>query len=186
MILDAAERLFADRGYDGTSLRDIADAVGVKVPSLYNHFPSKAELYRAVLERAWRPLFDLTRTDGQTGVAEGIIAESMALLTTHPNVTRLLYQEALHGEAHLEDLRREWVAPMFDQGVETLRSSPAAPDRWTDDEIPLLYVAFYNVFLGWFVTSSIFAESLGMDPTSPEGLHRQTMFLQKLWTVLWR
>ena len=185
MILDAAEQLFADHGYDGTSLRDIADAVGVRVPSLYNHFPSKADLYRAVLDRAWLPLFDLIRTDGERGLGRNIIAESMALLIAHPNVVRLLYEEALHGNAHLDELQRGWIKPLFDEGVATMRLSPGVPGRWADDEIPLLYVAFYNTFLGWFATARIFAESLGLDPASPEGIDRQTAFLQKLWDVLW-
>ena len=38
-ILDAAENLFADRGYAGTTMRDVSAAVGLRTPSLYNHFP---------------------------------------------------------------------------------------------------------------------------------------------------
>src|SRR5690606_15695429 len=57
-ILDAAEALFAERGYAGTTLRDVADAVGLRIPSLYNHFPSKDALYAAVLERGFGPVLD--------------------------------------------------------------------------------------------------------------------------------
>ena len=48
--------LFATQGYDGTSLRQIADAVGIKEPGLYNHFASKQSLYEAVLHRALNPM----------------------------------------------------------------------------------------------------------------------------------
>ena len=54
-ILDAAEALFAERGYAGTTLRDVAAAVGIRNPSLYNHFPNKESLYAAVLERGIGP-----------------------------------------------------------------------------------------------------------------------------------
>ena len=46
--LDAARRLFTERGYDGTSMRDIAGAVGLTGPALYYHFPSKDSLLAAL------------------------------------------------------------------------------------------------------------------------------------------
>ena len=58
-ILDAAEELFAERGYAGATLRDVATRVGVRPPSLYNHFASKDALYAAVLERGIGPLIEL-------------------------------------------------------------------------------------------------------------------------------
>jgi TetR/AcrR family transcriptional regulator len=51
-ILDAAERHFLDRGYEGTKVDDIAHDADVAVGSLYNHFGGKEALYRALLERA--------------------------------------------------------------------------------------------------------------------------------------
>lgn len=48
-ILDAALELFAAKGFYGTSLRDIARAVGVRESALYNHFPSKESLFESTL-----------------------------------------------------------------------------------------------------------------------------------------
>jgi AcrR family transcriptional regulator len=51
LIVDAAGRLFGERGYDATRLDDVAAAAGVTKPILYRHFDDKRALYRALLER---------------------------------------------------------------------------------------------------------------------------------------
>lgn len=50
-ILDAAERLILSQGYNGTSMRQIADGAGIAVGGIYNHFASKEAIFEALLER---------------------------------------------------------------------------------------------------------------------------------------
>ncbi len=51
-VLEAAEKLFAERGYKAVTLRDIAEAVGIRHASLYHHAPGgKEQLYIEVMER---------------------------------------------------------------------------------------------------------------------------------------
>ncbi|MEO5805194.1 TetR/AcrR family transcriptional regulator [Devosia sp.] len=50
-IIEAAESLIQERGFNGFSFQDIADRIGIKKGSLYYHFPAKADLGRAVVER---------------------------------------------------------------------------------------------------------------------------------------
>ncbi|MBW2315261.1 MAG: TetR/AcrR family transcriptional regulator [Deltaproteobacteria bacterium] len=50
-ILEVAESLFARRGYQGVGLREVARTAGLSKSALFHHFPSKLELYRAVLDR---------------------------------------------------------------------------------------------------------------------------------------
>ena len=49
-ILDKALALFSSQGYDAVSVGEIAQAVGIKAPSLYNHFPSKQAIFDALVE----------------------------------------------------------------------------------------------------------------------------------------
>ena len=58
-ILDAALRLFAERGYEGASVDDIAAEAGITVAVIYRHFKSKEELHAEVLQEQWQHL--LTR-----------------------------------------------------------------------------------------------------------------------------
>ncbi|SEP46256.1 TetR/AcrR family transcriptional regulator [Amycolatopsis saalfeldensis] len=55
-ILDAAERLFAERGFRGTSIRAITDLAGVNLAAVGYHFGSKAELLTAVARRVVEPI----------------------------------------------------------------------------------------------------------------------------------
>lgn len=59
-ILDTALRLFSERGYDAVSVGEIADAVGIKAPSLYNHFGSKREIFDGIVEYVARRYEDGT------------------------------------------------------------------------------------------------------------------------------
>lgn len=55
-VLRAAERLFAERGYEGVRVRDVAEAAGVNVATLHLHWKSKATLYEAVCRLHTREL----------------------------------------------------------------------------------------------------------------------------------
>ena len=50
IILDKALELFAARGYDAVSVGEIADAVGIRAPSLYHHYPGKQAIFNAIVE----------------------------------------------------------------------------------------------------------------------------------------
>jgi AcrR family transcriptional regulator len=55
-ILRVALDLFSSRGYDGTSIRDIAEAVGIRGSSMYNHFPAKQAILWELAQRAFTQL----------------------------------------------------------------------------------------------------------------------------------
>ena len=186
-ILDAAEALFAEHGFAGTTLRGVAAVVGLRTPSLYNHFPSKEQLYSAVLERGLRPVLEMLAGIVQEAdpADEGSrqVRNLMEILSQRPNLPRLLQHEVLTGGEHLSPLLREWIRPLFMQARSLVESSPAAR-RWSDEEIPLLVLALYNVIIGYFTLAPVYADLDGGDLMAPEFQRRQTLFLQHLIEVL--
>ena len=60
-LLNAAEALFAERGFYGVTTRQVADAAGVDVALIYYHFKSKSSLFDGVFERRARPLVQARR-----------------------------------------------------------------------------------------------------------------------------
>lgn len=116
-ILVEATRLMAERGYDGTSLQAVADAVGVKKPSVLYHFASKQELRRAVLDRLlsrWNDVLPrLLMASTLTGLAkfEGVMRESMAFFVDDPDRARLLVRELLDRPAEMKTSLEGYAGP---------------------------------------------------------------------------
>ncbi|MCS7477983.1 TetR/AcrR family transcriptional regulator [Umezawaea endophytica] len=79
-ILDAAEHLFAERGFRGASVRAITDLAGANLAAVAYHFGSKAELLAAVVRRVVEPINDAQRTRFDTLLAR----------TPEPTVTELV------------------------------------------------------------------------------------------------
>ena len=68
-ILDTAEKLFFDKGYDRTSVQDILDAMGMSKGGFYHYFDSKESVLRSVSERRVEGRFD--KLAAELGISEG-------------------------------------------------------------------------------------------------------------------
>jgi AcrR family transcriptional regulator len=187
-ILDAAEALFADRGFDATALRDVAARVGIRTPSLYNHFPSKEALYAAVLERTVEPvlalLTDLVQSPGPSRPGSREIVERvMALLARRPDLPRLVAHEALAGGEHLRPLLQKAVAPVLARAQQAVLATPGA-ERWGPERAPLLVLAAYHMVVGHFAIAPFYRELSGQDLLEPAALDRQTRFIADVLELL--
>ncbi|WP_327590445.1 TetR/AcrR family transcriptional regulator [Nonomuraea sp. NBC_00507] len=95
-VLSIAVGVFNERGYDGTSMEDLARALGVTKSAIYYHVPGKEQLLARALERALDGLFELTADErAATGPAidrlEWVVRQSVRLLIDRlPYVTLLL------------------------------------------------------------------------------------------------
>lgn len=70
-LLQAAERVFSDRGYHATSIRDIAREAGFSVGGVYQFFASKDELYLRIVEEQWDHFFQLLNAALESDTTEG-------------------------------------------------------------------------------------------------------------------
>jgi len=181
-ILDAAEDLFAENGYSATSLGDVADRVGIRPPSLYNHFRNKEALYEAVLERLLTafsaPLEELGR--GQV-TYERVFQWLETIVRQHhanPNLARLLQHAALSGGPHTNELIDRLFRPMFRQDA-----------RIEGDIIPLFaepglqpwaVMAFNNLVMSYVTMAPMYRDLLGQDPFSEAALENQLKLIKTL------
>ena len=70
-ILDETLTLFAENGYDGTSVEQIAEKVGIKAPSLYNHFKGKEDILNTLIDIAESRYEELFGSDNNVGRLPG-------------------------------------------------------------------------------------------------------------------
>lgn len=125
-ILDAAFELFSTKGFAETSMRVIADAVGIKAASLYNHFDGKQQLLDALIER-------------ETGYVEEKLRLSGAMAS--PEDDPLAYTEP-ERERIVELVWRSY-APFFeDSRVKRLMRLLAA-NRYGNEQWGALYNAIF-------------------------------------------
>lgn len=117
-LIDAALALFAERGFEGVSLRDIAVRAGTTHGLLRHHFGSKTGLWEAVVDEADRrfvarvPDFtDLVATPDPRDAVEMIVESLLDAARRHPAIVLLLLQEGIVGGERLEYVLRQ-IAPL--------------------------------------------------------------------------
>lgn len=114
-LLAVATELFAERGFHGTSLQAVAEAVGIRKPSLLYHFPSKDALRDAVLDTMlghWRA--DIAAVLARSRVRDqltDVLAAMVAYFSEAPQRARLLLREALDNRVGLEARFRQHLEP---------------------------------------------------------------------------
>ncbi len=182
-ILDVAERWFAERGYEATSLGDIADGVGIRTPSLYKHFDNKEELFIAVLERLLDPFFEILHrilvVAWDQEQAEKNLRTVVRYYFGKPNLARLIQHISLAGGRHAEMLQERWLVSFMQRAAELSVPNPFLKGRDSSDFL-LLVIAFFNMIVGYITLAPLTGKLIGSDPLSPEALKRQEEFLMNL------
>lgn len=181
-ILDAAEDLFAEKGYSATSLGDVADRVGIRSPSLYNHFRNKEALYEAVLERLLAEF-----TAPQKELASGPVTYERVfewletIVRQHhanPNLARLLQHAALSGGPHTNELIERFFRPMFQAGAEIEGEEVTV---FGDAGLqPWAVMAFNNLVMSYVTMAPMYRDLLGQDPFSEQALENQLNLIKSL------
>jgi TetR/AcrR family transcriptional regulator len=181
LILDEAVACFAERGYDGTSLNDIAAGVGIRRPSLLHHFASKEVLYGNVFERIlsdWlERVSEAVEMDG-TGwdKVELVLRAGFALFEDHPDYVRMMRREALDGGVRLGIDLASVLKPLFEAAAEYLDEMMAAGKLRRHDSRHLLIMG-YGAILSYFSDAPFITDLLEDDALTSERIrvHREAV-----------
>ncbi len=181
-ILDAAEGLFAEKGYDATSLGDVADRVGIRSPSLYNHFRNKEALYSAVIDRLLvkfnQPLEELFNEKINRGRVLAWLEGMVYLHHENPNFARLLQHSALSGGPQTKELIERLFRPMFEHSADLPNEDVF--NLGNPDLQSWAVMALNNIVMSYITMAPMYQNMLGIDPLSDEGKARQLELIEKL------
>ncbi len=140
-ILDAAEKLFAAKGFDATSLSEVGTAAGVSRATPAYFFGSKSELYQAVLDRSFAEVREAVRAgrarvlasnQGTEAILAGAVSDYFDFLAARPNFVRLIERQALNGGdlldgvSHLSAGQEALTAISVELGLDDSPSGEAA------------------------------------------------------------
>ncbi len=183
MILEAADSLFGELGFDGTSVRDIAERAGVNKALVFYYFDSKDALFERVVGTYYEGHHIVLEEAFARG---GSIAERLHYLADayvdyideNRNFPRLM-QRRLSGRSDADtDLVRRGMEPL-------LKWTERALEGLTPPEGALaarhLFLTFSGAVINFFTYGPVLGASWGLDPRSEEGVAERKEHLH--WLV---
>ncbi len=160
LILAAAEDLFASQGYQATTIKQVAEQVGVQGPALYKHFSNKRALFEEVLERVFDPFTSLM---ADTGDLPGALQRVLEQQVKNPNASRIVQQATLSGGEDLALLVERWYLPFFEQA-----RAVASTD---DGGLSAVHImALHSMLLGYLTLAPLHREIFATEPLSSDAL----------------
>ena len=166
-ILGAAEEVFAARGYEGASTRDIAARAGVNISSLHYHWESKETLYFAVFRNVFDQIVDLLENTlppllGRHRDKRAVVDVAMGALfdffAGNPNVPKLLLRRIIDDTDSDLGIERDVLAPSWEQFSAWL-ARLGRP--FTDAESRFFMLSVHSVLLVYLLDSTAYRSLLG-------------------------
>jgi AcrR family transcriptional regulator len=168
-ILEAAEDLFAARGYDAVSVREIAERAGVSHALVHRYLGSKAEIYRIILEGNARDVLAVAPDNPDLFATASLMLRDV--LTVHRRYARLVMNSAVRG------VPTGWPADMFGATERLVvlaknAAADASPVESDDARVdPRLAVAcVIALAVGWSVLEPLLLARTGIDDMNEDAI----------------
>jgi TetR/AcrR family transcriptional regulator len=177
-VLQVAQALFAERGYRGTSLRDIAKRIGVKAPSLLHHFPSKQQLYLAVLDQLFESLEAAAnaivwRRESRQERMRQAVANMIDFIASHPDFGRIMWKEMADESGVGRQVLKRRLPPLFSTAVTFIFRGQRDGEFRTGVD-PLHFMWGLNaITIGYFTIAAMIRRLWNIDLLEPTMIERR-------------
>ena len=179
-ILKSALRLFAHKGYDGTTTRDLAEAAGVAEGTLFRHFTNKKAILVEVASQGWIELLTDLLTELSEMGSYKAVAQVMRrrMLHMHQNVDllRVCFMEAQFHADLRDQIQTEVITKMTDVAEVFFQS---AMDQGIYRPMDAKLVA--RVFLGMFAVAGFSQDTIMAADASPQDMQAMAEGLAEIF-----
>jgi TetR/AcrR family transcriptional regulator len=191
-ILEAALEAFAQRGYDGVSVRELNRQIGVSHNLVHHYFGSKDALWRAAIDfglnrvnEAWR-LEDLAPDADPVEKMKVGLRRFLEVTARSPSVQRIMEYEAAIGGPRLDYIAERYIVPFLSPGLARFEDTTEIEKR--DLHLPSIALLTACGATAFFTQAALARKIGGPDPFSEEGIERhiRTMTTVLLYGVLGR
>ena len=150
-VLDAARALFAGRGYEPATIRDIAKGAGMSTGAVFANFQDKAELFEAVLTEDMARVTDAVRAGAGKGSVKARLSSALNA-GYHASLDQLPLFQAIVARSWFQPLdaekrARETTAPLLATLSDILRDGVGAGELKQDADVPLMTELVWDAYL---------------------------------------
>lgn len=175
-ILDSSLRLFSEKGFARTSVRDIAQAAGITDAAIYYHFASKRDLFDALIdERGFTAaLENLERAEITVGPREaipGIALNALAFIYQNRDLMKVLMGEAMAGDAVATE-EYQMLVERFRKGEARILRYYLEQGLLITDDVDELAMQLVITVIGAFADHMMSSPSALSEDAVPPGLRR--------------
>lgn len=151
-ILSEAEIIFAQYGYAGAKLSQIAKAVGISKTNLLYYFPTKESLYQSVLKNIidlWLEKLTLFKQGGSDPATkiQNYIVDKLELSQKHPNASKVFANEIINGATNIGNYLQEQFTTTLEEDVKLVNT-------WIDEGKMDAVDPYHLFFMIWACTQT--------------------------------
>ena len=184
-ILLAAEHVFAEKGFKGTTIREVARQAGIANSLIFYYFKNKVVLYEAVFQNAFNHLEGLIQQNlnlelDRLGTVKALMFSLNDFASTHRNLMKILTREIIDNGSIVQKIAQKYFKPLYDFAAEFL--AEGKKEALFRDVEPLQFLVNLMGMITFYFISDPLLQAVGVgDPYGSKEIETRK---HEVWSVV--